>query len=78
MVCNNNKKVYSKRHKTQTQTPSFNILFNFADKQKNPAYGRQSISQPIRIVAPIPKNPASKAKFAEKQTLYRAAIVHPL
>ena len=24
-------------------------------KRKNPAYGRQSISRPMRIVAPIPK-----------------------
>ena len=37
---------------------------------KNPAYGRQSISQPMRIVAPIPKNPASKAKFAKKKTFF--------
>ena len=26
---------------------------------KNPAYGRQSILQPIQIVVPIPKNPAN-------------------
>ena len=31
---------------------------------KNPAYGRQSISRPMRTVAPIQKSPASKAKFA--------------
>ena len=31
---------------------------------KNSANGRQRISQPMRIVAPISKNPASKAKFA--------------
>ena len=37
---------------------------------KNPAYGRQSISRPMRIVAPMPKNPASKAKFAEKKKLF--------
>ena len=35
------------------------------------AYGRQSISRPMRIVAPIQKNPASKAKFAEKQIVLR-------
>ena len=34
---------------------------------KNPANGRQSISQPMRIVAPIPKNPDSKAKIADKK-----------
>ena len=37
---------------------------------KNPAYGRQSISWPMRIVAPIPKNPASKAKVVENQTFF--------
>ena len=36
---------------------------------KNPAYGRQRISRPMRIVAPIPKNLASKAKFATKKTM---------
>ena len=46
--------------------------------KKYPAYGRQSISRPMRIVAPIPKNPASKAKFAEKLTFFRTAILHPL
>ena len=45
---------------------------------QNPASGRQSISQPMRIVAPIQKNPASKAIFAEKQFILRAAISHPL
>ena len=45
---------------------------------KNPAYGRQSISRPMRIVAPIQKNPTSKAKFAEKQTFFFEAILHPL
>ena len=37
---------------------------------KNPAYGRQSISRPLRIIEPIPKNPASKAKSAKKQTFF--------
>ena len=37
---------------------------------KNPAYGRQSISRPMRIVAPIQKNPASMAKFAEILTFF--------
>ena len=32
---------------------------------KNPAYGRHSISQPMRIVAPIPKKPLGKAKLSE-------------
>ena len=27
--------------------------------KKKPAYGRQSISQPMRIIAPMPKNPAN-------------------
>ena len=41
------------------------------DTVKNPAYWTQSISQLImRIVAPIPKNPASRAKFSEKQTFF--------
>ena len=40
------------------------IKYNF---KKNPANGRQSISRPMRIEAPIPKNPDSKAKFAEKR-----------
>ena len=44
---------------------------------KNPAYGRQRISQPMPIVARIPKNPVSKAKFAEKQ-FFCATISHPL
>ena len=34
---------------------------------KNTAYGRQSISRPMQIVTPIPKNPASKAKFGKEQ-----------
>ena len=38
--------------------------------KKNPAYGIQSISQPMRIVALIQKNPASKAKFAEKKNFF--------
>ena len=37
---------------------------------KNPAYWRRSIYWPLRIVAPIPKNPANKAKFAKKKTLF--------
>ena len=32
----------------------------------------------MRIVAPIPKNPDSKAKFAKKQTFFCTAILHPL
>ena len=37
---------------------------------KNPACGRQRISRPMRIVAPIPKHPASKAKFAKINTFF--------
>ena len=37
---------------------------------KNPPYGRQNISRPMRIVAPIPKVPASKAKFAKKNQMF--------
>ena len=38
---------------------------------KNPAYGRQSISWPMRIVAPKPKkNSASKAKFGKKNNFF--------
>ena len=59
---------WNKQSKQQT------LLF-----RKNPAYGRQSISRPMRIVAPIQKNPASKAKFTEEEkTFFCAAIVHPL
>ena len=46
--------------------------------KKNPAYGRQSITWPMRIVSPIQKNPHSKAKFAEKKTFLCMAILHPL
>ena len=43
------------------------LVLAFSPKgTKNPAYGRNWISQPMRIVLPIPKNPASKAKFAKK------------
>ena len=49
-----------------------------AEGKKYPAYGRQSISRLMRIVAPIPKNPASKAKFAKKQKKNCVAILHPL
>ena len=34
--------------------------------RKNPANGRQSISRPMQIVAPITKNYADKAKFTKK------------
>ena len=37
---------------------------------KNPAYRRQSIPQPMRIVALVPKNPASKAKIVEKSNFF--------
>ena len=37
---------------------------------KNPAYLRQRVSWPMRIVATIPKNSASKAKFAKKHFLF--------
>ena len=48
--------------------------------KKNPAYGRQRISQPMRIVAPIPKNSATKATFAQFVTLYeqKLSILRPL
>ena len=38
---------------------------------KNPAYGRQSISWPMRIVALIAKKTASKAKFVKKHFFFR-------
>ena len=37
------------------------------NNNKNHAYVRQSISRPMRIVAPIQKNPARKAKFTGKK-----------
>ena len=40
--------------------------------QKNPAYGRQSISQPMQIIAPIPKKPACKARFTKKKLTFLA------
>ena len=33
----------------------YNKLFSWNNVNKNPAYGRQSISRPMRIVAPIPQ-----------------------
>ena len=53
--------------KLQTHQKQQNMLSLI---KKNPAYGRQSISQPMRIVAPIPKNPASKAKFVKNLTFF--------
>ena len=49
---------YSGKHKYKTV-----VAFHVKDKstlyftalKKNPAYGRQSISRPMRIVAPIPQ-----------------------
>ena len=35
-----------------------------------PAYGRQSISWPMRMVALIAKNPASNAKFSERKKTF--------
>ena len=37
---------------------------------KNPAYRRQSISRPMRILTPIQKNPASLAKFIKNPTFF--------
>ena len=54
------------------------IIHCAAFREKNPTHGKQRIYWPMRIVAPIPKNPASKAKFAKKQTLISAEILHPL
>ena len=51
-------------------TLAWNFALKLNEEEKNPGYGRQSISPPMRIVAPIPKNPASKAKFAKKQTIF--------
>ena len=46
-------------------TVKFKILKHFNNLSKNnPAYGRQSISQPMRIVAPIPKDRANNANIA--------------
>ena len=36
----------------------------------NNTYGRQRISPPMLIVAQLPKNPASKAKFSKQQTFF--------
>ena len=44
---------------------------------KNPAYGRQSISRPMQIVAPIPKNSARKARFAIKKNLFLGSNFTP-
>ena len=38
-------------------------LFTTFCKKKNPTYRRQSITRPMRIVAPLPKNADSKAKL---------------
>ena len=52
------------------ETPHIVGPTNTFFRQKNPANGRQSISWPMRIVAPIPKHPASKAKFVENLTFF--------
>ena len=36
---------------------------------KNLAYRRQSISLPMQIVAPIPKNPTRKANFTKEKKM---------
>ena len=41
---------------------------------KNPAYGRQSISRPMRIVAPMPQEGGPR-KNQQKKTFLRAAIL---
>ena len=66
------------RYEPTSQNPMSSLFKICGILWKNPAYGRQSISRPMRIVAPIPKNPASKAKFAEKETFYCEVILHPL
>ena len=54
-------------------------LFSLSEVPKiNSVYGRQRIPLPMRIVAPIRKNPDSRAKFAQKQTFFCAAILDPL
>ena len=42
---------------------------------KSPGHGRQSISQPMRIVARIPKK---SGKIRQKSNFFCAAILHPL
>ena len=42
----------------------------FQGTVKNPAYGRQSISRPMRIVAPMPKEGGPR----QKKTFFCAAI----
>ena len=54
------------------------MLWSTSLSWKNSAHGRKRISRPMWIVAPIPKSPASKAKFAEKKKKKIATILHPL
>ena len=47
--------------------------------RKNPAYRRQSIFRPMRIVAQIQKDPTSKAKFVKNNTFFFcSAMLHLL